>query len=150
MSEQTSKTVIGGFVVGALALVVIGVLIFGSGDIWRVEDIFAMLDITGVKAVAVARGCIGNPWIFRQARGLMAGEPAAPPSITDQRHALLEHFELSMRLWGERAASRMMRKFGIKFSAHHPDAEEVKNEFIRCRSAAEWREVIDRRYLDRD
>ncbi|UCD76752.1 MAG: tRNA-dihydrouridine synthase family protein [Phycisphaerales bacterium] len=121
-------------------------LIFGSGDIWRVEDIFAMLDITGVKAVAAARGCIGNPWIFRQARQLMAGETPTHPTIADQRQALLEHFDLSMRLWGERAASRMMRKFGIKFSAHHPDAEAVKNEFIKCRSAAEWRDVLDRYY----
>lgn len=125
-------------------------LIFGSGDIWRVQDIFAMLDITGVKAVSVARGCIGNPWVFRQARCLMAGEPAAPPTIAEQRCALLEHFDLSMRLWGERAASRMMRKFGIKFSAHHPRADEVKNEFINCNSAAAWRQVIERRYPVQD
>ena len=34
-----------------------------------------MLQLTGVKAVAVARGCIGNPWIFTQARRLMDGMP---------------------------------------------------------------------------
>jgi len=123
-------------------------VIFGSGDIWAAEDIFRMIEYTGVHAVSVARGCIGNPWIFRQARQFMAGEPATPPTIVEQREALLDHFDLSMRLWGEQAASRMMRKFGIKFSAHHPDAEAVKNEFIKCRSAAEWREVIDRRYSD--
>ena len=45
-------------------------LFFGSGDIWTAQDVFAMLDVTGVTGVSVARGCIGNPWIFRQCRQL--------------------------------------------------------------------------------
>jgi tRNA-dihydrouridine synthase len=67
-------------------------LIFGSGDIWEAGDIFRMIDATGVHAVSVARGCIGNPWIFKQARLLMAGVPEeealAPPTIAEQRAAL--------------------------------------------------------------
>jgi tRNA-dihydrouridine synthase len=94
----------------------------------------------------VARGCIGNPWIFRQARQLMAGQTPQQPSIGEQRRALLEHFDLSVALHGERRASQMMRKFGIKFSAHHPHAEAVKAEFIRCRSVAQWRSVIGQWY----
>ncbi|MDY7107241.1 MAG: tRNA-dihydrouridine synthase family protein [Planctomycetota bacterium] len=121
-------------------------LILGSGDIWTARDIFAMLEVTGVSAVAVARGCIGNPWIFRQARQLMSGRPPEGPTLAEQRRALLDHFDLSMRLWGERAASRMMRKFGIRFAMHHPDGEAVKAAFITCRTAAEWRGVIERHY----
>ena len=125
-------------------------LIFGSGDIWEAGDIFRMIDATGVQAVSVARGCIGNPWIFRQARGLMAGRPEyealAPPTLAEQRAALLEHFELCMALHGEQAASRMMRKFGIKFSQHHPGAEAVRQQFIRCRCVADWRAVLDAHY----
>jgi len=121
-------------------------IIFGSGDIWNAADIFAMLDVTGVSAVSVARGCIGNPWIFRQARQLMAGEPPTAPTIAEQRDALLQHYELSVALHGEIPASKMMRKFGIRFAQHHPQFEHVKSEFIRCRSAAEWKDVIDRHY----
>ncbi len=128
-------------------------LIFGSGDVWRVEDIFAMLEMTGVSAVSVARGCIGNPWIFRQARELMAGGTPAPltpalPDLREQRQALLDHFHLAVVLHGEQAASRMMRKFGIKFSRHHPRGEEVKAGFIRCKSVAEWKSVIERWYSE--
>lgn len=121
-------------------------VIFGSGDIFCAADIFAMLEVTGVKAVSVARGCIGNPWIFRQARQMMAGEQPTLPTIEEQRTALLEHFELSATLHGEGSASRMMRKFGIKFSHHHPQGELVKSEFIKCHNAAQWREVIERYY----
>ena len=121
-------------------------LVFGSGDVWTARDIFAMLELTGVKAVSVARGCIGNPWIFRQARRLMAGAPPRPPTLAEQRAVLLEHFRLAVDLHGERPASRMMRKFGIKFSAHHPEPEAVKAGFTKCRSVADWRGVIDAHY----
>lgn len=121
-------------------------LVFGSGDVWTVEDLFAMLAYTGVSAVSVARGCIGNPWIFRQARALMAGEAPRPPSIAEQRKALLEHFDLAVRLHGERQAGQLMRKFGIKFARHHPDGDAVKAEFIRCATVAEWHRVLHQRY----
>jgi len=121
-------------------------IIFGSGDAWTVNDIFAMLDITGVDAVAVARGCIGNPWIFRQAREMMAGHSPTAPSIEEQRRALLDHFQLSIALHGEKKSSKMMRKFGIKFSAHHPQGDLVKREFIEARTVPEWMTVMDRWY----
>jgi tRNA-dihydrouridine synthase len=125
-------------------------IIFGSGDVWTVGDIFAMLEETGVHAVAVARGCIGNPWIFAQARQLMGGADAMAPTLTEQRQVLLEHFALSVALHGERTASRLMRKFGIKFSVHHNDPEAVKREFVGCRTAEEWRAVIHRHYAEAD
>ncbi|MCC7193439.1 MAG: tRNA-dihydrouridine synthase [Phycisphaeraceae bacterium] len=130
-----------------------GVRMFGSGDIWNAADIFRMIRQTGVSAVSVARGCIGNPWIFTQARTLMAESAAGiesdtviPPTIAQQRAVLLEHFDLSMNLHGERSASMMMRKFGIKFSRHHPQGPQVSKAFIAVRNVAEWRAVIDTFY----
>ncbi|MCH7547632.1 MAG: tRNA-dihydrouridine synthase [Planctomycetes bacterium] len=127
-----------------------GKLIFGSGDIWQAGDIFAMLELTGVNAVAVARGCIGNPWIFRQARQMMQGDLPTAPTLAEQRRVLLDHFALAVRLHGEKSASRMMRKFGIKFAAHHPEGDAVKVEFIKCKSVAEWKAVIEKHYGGRN
>lgn len=121
-------------------------VIFGSGDVWTVHDIFAMLELTGVQGVSVARGCIGNPWIFRQARQLMAGQTPTLPTLAEQREVLFQHFALSRQLWGDRRAGRMMRKFGIKFAAHHPRGDEVKAAFVRCESAEDWARVIEGAY----
>jgi tRNA-dihydrouridine synthase len=121
-------------------------LIFGSGDIWCAADIFRMMKQTGVSGVSVARGCIGNPWIFMQARALLEGEEPTPPSIPQQRTALLDHIDLCTRLHGEKKASRLMRKFGIQFSKHHPQSDEVKKEFIQSESMQNWIAVIDKYY----
>lgn len=122
-------------------------LIFGSGDVWEVGEIFRMISYTGVAAVAVARGCIGNPWIFRQARQMLRGEPPAAPTLAEQRAVLEEHFRLSVALNGEHHAGRLMRKFGIRFASHHHHAEDVRRRFIRVSSLAEWQRVLAECYL---
>jgi tRNA-dihydrouridine synthase B len=121
-------------------------IIFGSGDIWTVEDVFGMIELTGVSGVSIARGCIGNPWIFHHARELMAGREPQPPSIEEQGTTLRDHFEFATVIHGERVASRQMRKFGIKFAAVHPEALDVKKAFIAADSLEDWSAVIDRYY----
>lgn len=121
-------------------------LVFGSGDVWEAADIFRMIGYAGVTGVSVARGCIGNPWIFRQARQMMAGLAPTAPTIAEQRGVLEEHFALSVRVNGESLASRLMRKFAIRFSAHHPDAETVRRKFIAVQSLEQWRHVLEEHY----
>jgi nifR3 family TIM-barrel protein len=120
--------------------------ILGSGDIFTAQDVVAMLNQTGVDGVSIARGAIGNPWIFQHAADLMAGRPIAPPTIFQQREALTEHFEVAMVIHGEQLAGRRMRKQGIKYSRFHPQSQEVKREFISVSSLREWRAVLDRWY----
>ncbi len=126
-------------------------LILGSGDIWSAADIFHMIDYTGVAAVSVARGCIGNPWIFRQARDLLAGNEPAPPTLAEQRAVLEDHYALALAVnTGMRQADaftgRTMRKFAIRFAQHHPQGDEVKRGFIEVSSQEQWRGVLDRWY----
>ena len=128
-------------------------IILGSGDIWEVGDIFRMIAYTGMTGVSVARGCIGNPWIFRQAREMMAGREPTAPTIAEQRSALHEHFRLSLAVTrrfrqGEQVTGRMMRKFGIRFAAHHPRAEEVRRRFIAVDGLAAWEAVLSEFYLE--
>jgi tRNA-dihydrouridine synthase len=126
-------------------------MIFGSGDVWTARDIFSMLEYTGVTAVSVARGCIGNPWIFRQAREMLAGKPPSKPTIAEQRGVLEEHFNLLLAVCremrhGEEQAGKLIRKFGIRFAEHHPEGEKVRVEMIRVKGLADWQEVLERWY----
>ncbi len=118
-------------------------LIFGSGDVWDAGDIFRMLAYTGVHAVSVARGCIGNPWVFRQARQMLAGKPPAPPSLEEQRNVMNEHAALCAAIYGETHAGRLMRKFGIRFAVHHPRAEDLRRRAVAVQDLAGWRAMLD-------
>ncbi len=120
--------------------------ILGSGDVFTAEDAVRMLAETGVDVVWVARGAIGNPWVFADAAALLAGRPISPPTIAAQRAALAEHFAIAMAIHGESLAGRRMRKMGIKYSRFHPGGPDVKREFIDVHSLRDWTAVLDRWY----
>lgn len=123
--------------------------IIGSGDVFTAEDAVRMLRTTGVDIVWIARGAIGNPWVFRHAAAILGGaDPAsiAPPSVVEQREALAEHFSIAMQIHGEQLAGRRMRKMGIKYSRFHPEAVRVKEDFIAVQSLRDWNGVLDRWY----
>src|SRR3954469_24880502 len=71
--------------------------IFGSGDVFTAQDAVRMHRETGVDVVWIARGAIGNPWVFQHARQLLADPEAVlnPPTIGEQRDALEEHFAIA-------------------------------------------------------
>jgi len=87
--------------------------VIGNGDIATAEDVMAMRAHTNCAGVMIARGSFGNPWIFTQARDLMAGRPARPDPSPEERFATaLEHARLALRLQGD------TRKTALEFRKH--------------------------------
>ena len=122
--------------------------ILGSGDLFSAEDCVRMIQETGVNGVTAARGAIGNPWIFSQARALLNGEslPAAP-TIWEQRDVIRQHFAFAVRVYSEQRAVRQLRKFGMRYADWHPNGDQVRASFIKVTNAAEWNEVLSRCYF---
>ena len=95
-------------------------VILGSGDLFTAQDCLDMMAQTGVDGVTVARGSIGNPWIYQQVRALAAGQPLPPPpSVAEQGECMREHYRLAEMVYGPRCGPQM-RKFGIKYASLHP------------------------------
>jgi tRNA-dihydrouridine synthase B len=126
-----------------------GRTILGSGDLWTAQDCLDMLSQTGMSGASVARGAIGNPWIFSQVRALAAGQPAGPPSIDQQREVMLEHYRLAEAMYGPKWVVGRMQAAGIKYSRLHPEAEKVRDAFVAARTAAQWHSVLDTWYRGR-
>ncbi len=122
-------------------------IILGSGDLFTAEDCISMMRTTGVDAVTVARGCIGNPWIFQQANALLAEQPLPPPpSIFEQKEVMAEHFKLAAQLYGDERASVSMRKFGIKYAANHPEFLSVRTAFTKVKCGEDWFAALNKWY----
>ena len=121
-------------------------IILGSGDLFDAAACLAMLRATGVDGVSIARGAIGNPWIFQQVQALARGETPPVPDLAEQARVLRMHCELAVEAEGESAAAGTMRMFGIKFARLHPDPEAVRNAFSRTRSLVDWHGVLETWY----
>ena len=75
--------------------------ILGSGDLFSAQDCMRMISQTGIDGVTVARGAIGNPWIFQQAAALADGKPLPPPPRLHQQAAVMrEHYTLCEETYG--------------------------------------------------
>lgn len=123
--------------------------VLGSGDLFTPQACVDMLRTTGVDGITVARGAIGNPWIFQQVRALAAGQPLPdPPTLHEQRRVIAEHYRLAGEIYGPEACGRQMRKFGIKYSRLHPESLAVRDAFIAVRRPHELGEVLDRFYAN--
>ena len=121
-------------------------IVLGSGDLFTAQDCLDMLARTGVDGVSIARGAIGNPWIFQQVRALAAGQPATPPDLAEQRAVIAEHYRLAEELYGPQHAYSRMRKFGIKYARLHPHAEQVRDAFVAVGGPADFHAVLETWY----
>ena len=85
--------------------------LIGNGDATTPERVQAMFDETGVDAVMIGRGAIGNPWIFRDAKHYReTGELLPPPSWSERVAVVAEHLTLKCEWLGERKGVLEMRR----------------------------------------
>ncbi len=85
--------------------------LIGNGDATSPELIEKMFDETGVDAVMIGRGAIGNPWIFRDAKIYReTGEVPPPPTWEERISIVAEHLTLKCEWLGERTGVLEMRR----------------------------------------
>jgi tRNA-dihydrouridine synthase B len=79
----------------------------GSGGLASATDARRAYRESGADAVMIARGALGNPWIFQELTGLRVGEPSQQEIVSE----LLWTIERAERHLGERRAAHYARKF---------------------------------------
>ncbi len=122
--------------------------VIGNGDLMAPEDVLAMRRHTNCAGAMIARGSFGNPWIFGQARDLVAGRPRPPnPTPAERVATALEHARLALALQGD------TRKTALEFRKHFgwytkgvPGAAELRERLFRIESMREA-EAIFAAYL---
>jgi len=118
--------------------------VLGSGDLFTAADVVAMLAQTGCDGVMVARGALGNPWIFRQALELLAGRPAPAPTPAERHRVALRHLESFISIAGERVALREMRKHLSWYSHGLPGAAQFRREINAIEGKGALLEALER------
>ena len=123
------------------------IAVIGSGDLFTAEICKQRLAESQVDGLALARGIIGNPWLFQEVAALLRQEPKPkPPNLSEQRAVLAEHFRLSTQLYGESRAATTMRAFGVKYALLHPNTEQVRQDFVKVKTAADWQNTLEKWY----
>jgi tRNA-dihydrouridine synthase B len=119
--------------------------VIGSGDVFCADDVAAMLDRTGVDAVMVARGAQGNPWIFREALGLLGGDRLDRPDAAERIEMAREHSRALAAFAGARSFVRM-RKHVAWYIADMPGASYVRGRVNTCKDYQELDDLLGEYY----
>lgn len=124
--------------------------VLGSGDLFSPFDVLAMREQTGVDGVTVARGCIGNPFVFEQIQDLLAGRPAQRPTAAQQRAAMHRHWQLAVPFYGgEQKALPHARMHVIKYGQYHLDPIWARERLVGMRTPADLPRLVDEVFDDR-
>jgi len=126
--------------------------VVGSGDALSPELVKKMFDETGCDAVAIARGAIGNPWIFPQTVQLLNnGSTAPPPSLNEPEgtasseliKTMQKHFALSCDFHGERIGVIIFRKFFYWYTKKVVGIKPLREKAFRAKTKEEIINIIN-------
>ncbi len=84
--------------------------VIANGDILSGSDAVSMIDHTGADGIAIGRGAVGNPFIFKEITALLNGGEYIPPSLEEKVRVALWQLKLSIEDKGERVAVPEARK----------------------------------------
>jgi tRNA-dihydrouridine synthase B len=118
--------------------------VIGSGDVFSACDAMRMLEETGCDFVMVARGALGNPWIFREAVSLWRnGSATEPPRLDEKKEMICRHLTDLVAEKGEGAAVREMRKHIGWYLKGVPGSAEIRRRANSVKEAGKMLELIE-------
>jgi tRNA-dihydrouridine synthase B len=109
-----------------------------SGGMEGAEHIRWVFEHTGCAAVMLARGALGNPWLFAQVLGERSGDPSADEILAEWRWVIDRAEE---HLGPERAA-RYLKKFHPWYVERLGAPKSVQDELQRADTLDQQRAVL--------
>ena len=122
----------------------LAVPVFGSGDANTPASAAAMVRETFCAGVMVARGAMGDPFIFRRAKLAMLGLPDEKPTVAERVAAARRHLELSVRFLGERTACVEFRKQFCSYTKGSVGGAELRKVGVLACTVCEFEALFAR------
>ena len=121
----------------------VNIPVIGNGDIVDEQSAKNMFEYTGVDAIMIGRGSMGNPWIFKQIQYyLSTGKKLPKPTNQEKYEILKEHIERDIACKGEMIALNEMRKHIAWYTKNMPDSSAFRNEINHIENKEELMKKI--------
>lgn len=121
----------------------VSVPVIGNGDVFNGKDGVRMMEETGCDFVMVARGAMGNPWIFRELNAALRGdEIPANPTVSEISDMMIRHLDALVELKDEYSAVREMRKFVVWYTKGIKGASRLRGKINTIETQADMKEAL--------
>ena len=88
----------------------VSIPVLGNGDIYTAADALSMMEETGCDGVMIARGAMGNPWVFSEICAALDGKEYTPPPVTEKFEVALTQVREMITEKGERVGVAEAKK----------------------------------------
>lgn len=88
----------------------VSIPVLGNGDIYTAADALSMMAETGCDGVMIARGAMGNPWIFSEIRAALEGKDFTLPPASERFEVALTQVREMIAEKGQRVGVAEARK----------------------------------------
>ena len=120
----------------------VSIPVIGNGDIFTPEDALKMTKLTNCDGIMIARGSMGNPWLFKQIERKLKGEPIKEVTPEEKIDMCIRHYELALKYEGEYKATREMRKHASWYIKGLPKCTEVRDTMNRLDNSKDVMKVL--------
>lgn len=121
----------------------VSIPVIGNGDVIDIKTAKEMLEFTGCDAVAIARGALGNPFIFRELNEYFNNNRIIEkPSNLEIYNTILEQYALLLDLKGEHLAMLEMRSHVAWYLKGKPGSAKIKDLCNRQTSFDEVKKIL--------
>lgn len=103
-----------------------------NGNVLTAQDVKKAFDETGADGVMIARGAIGNPWIFKEAKELLS--TGSITTVVDEEMRIrtcLKHLKLAVKVKGEKRGVLEHRKFYAGYQRGMYGAARIRSELMK-------------------
>ncbi len=116
--------------------------VLANGDVFTAANAMDILRHTGADGVAVGRGALGNPFIFRQIKAALEGRQDPAPTDGERLAIILRHLDDMVSFKGEETGVVEMRKHVAWYLKGTHGAAAARARANECKTAVEVRELL--------
>lgn len=119
--------------------------VIASGNIMNAKRAKQMFDESGCDGLLVARGALGNPWIFKEITAYLEKGILIPrPDIGEIADVMQKHFDLSVKCFGDRRGVIRFRKFYVWYTKGVTGIRPLREEVMRITTKEDMYKVIEK------
>ncbi len=118
--------------------------VIGNGDIYTAEDALRMKRETNCDGLMIARGAMGNPWLFSEIVCALEGRAFTPPTMRERIETALSQMAQMIEEKGERVGFAESKKQMAWYIRGVKGAAEARGRMMTAQSAAEVEEILRR------
>ncbi len=116
--------------------------VIANGDIISAADAISMLKDTETDGIAIGRGAVGNPFIFREIASYMDGEEYCEPTLEEKINVSLLQLRLAIEDKGEQRAVTEARKQIAMYLRSFAGASAIRAEINKAVSYKEAEHIL--------